>query len=114
MVRSKGRLWLVNAHSFLAPLNGGEPDALPKFDSPEPVGGEELRRNFVASGKWHERWGDCESELALIGVHFDKNMIHKELTAALLTEDESGALGGVEGWRRLEDPFWWEVGRTLL
>ena len=38
-------------------------------------------------------------------MNLNKELIAETLKTALLTEEESKALGGVEGWRGLEDPF---------
>jgi hypothetical protein len=38
-------------------------------------------------------------------VHLNKGLMMERLSAALLTEAESEALGGVCGWKGLADPF---------
>ena len=40
-----------------------------------------------------------------IGVNIEKQTIEHELGKALLSVEESEALGGIEGWNKLEDPF---------
>jgi hypothetical protein len=42
-------------------------------------------------------------QVVFIGIGLDKQLIAEKLNAALLTAEESNALGGVEGWRKLED-----------
>eukprot|EP00854_Cymbomonas_tetramitiformis_P016644 gene16644-19772_t len=115
VVRSKGMLWVANAHGFPMDfhsagrhlsINAGPRPFLISMDRSEWEEEDmQLHNALLASGKWGEKWGDCASELVAIGMHLDKARIHKELTAALLTEEESKALGGVEGWRNLADPF---------
>ena len=61
--------------------------------------------NLTANGRWDATFGDRYSELVFIGVNLNKKRIVEKLNGALLTEEESKALGGVEGWRKLEDPF---------
>jgi G3E family GTPase len=115
VVRSKGKLWLANAHAFsmdfhtagrqLSIVADEQPylGAINQEDWDEDM--KKVHSELVVSGKWHEKWGDRQNELVFIGVHLNKELIHKELNAALLTEEESEALGGVEGWRGLEDGF---------
>ncbi|KAK3256015.1 hypothetical protein CYMTET_34815 [Cymbomonas tetramitiformis] len=115
VVRSKGLLWLANAHGFpmdfhtagrQLSINGAARPFLNSMDRCEWQEEDmQTHSELLKSGNWHEKFGDCESELVFIGMHLDKSLIHKELTAALLTEEESKALGGVEGWRNLADPF---------
>jgi G3E family GTPase len=115
VVRSKGKLWLANAHAFPVKFHTAgrhrslgiswQPflGAVSREDWDE--GMKKYHSELAAGGKWHEKWDDRGSELVVIGVQLDKALIHKELTAALLTEEESEALGGIEGWRGLEDVF---------
>jgi G3E family GTPase len=115
VVRSKGKVWLANAHAFamdfhtagrkLSIFADEQPylDAFGREDWDEEM--QEMHREMTASGQWHEKWGDRATELVFIGVDLNTELIHKELTAALLTEEENEALGGVDGWKGLEDPF---------
>eukprot|EP00501_MAST-03F_sp_TOSAG23-6_P000159 GSMAST32.ASY1.ANO1.162.1 assembled CDS len=111
VVRSKGLLWFANANAFpMAFHTAGKqvdikPNPMPFIAAkPEPI------RRLKLAGKWSEKWGDRQSELVLIGVDLDKEKIRKLLRSALLTEEESKALGGVSGWKNLKDPIF---GSTL-
>lgn len=125
VVRAKGKLWLANAHAFpiefhvagkhvqttaaeapyLAALErhsmGGSPGAEEYWGEDE----QEYKDEMVKNGWWQPEFGDRASEVVFIGVNLNKELIAETLTAALLTEEESKTLGGVEGWRGLEDPF---------
>lgn len=72
---------------------------------------------FVPQGSWPrdqesvasimEQWsveaGDCRQELVFIGQHIDFAQLTAELDSCLLTDAEMAV--GVEGWRRMPDPF---------
>ena len=60
---------------------------------------------MVENGWWTDEWGDHRTRLVFIGVDLDAKDIHNELNKALLTKEESAALGGHEGWKKLKDPF---------
>ena len=57
-------------------------------------------------GFWTERFGDRRTQLVFIGVGLNKDKMRKWLTKALLTKEESAAMGGVKGWRNLKDPLY--------
>lgn len=57
-------------------------------------------------GLWTDLYGDKRTQLIFIGVGLDKNMMKTKLKEALITEDETEALGGIEGWKTLDDPFY--------
>ena len=126
VVRSKGHVWLANAHAFpLSIHTSGKhltmvPAPIPflaaidedKWDEDERKHHEAL----VEQGNWNKQFGDRSSEIVFIGVNLNKALIHEKLNGALLTEAESKALGGVQGWKTLEDAFfearaeyWFEV-----
>jgi G3E family GTPase len=115
VLRSKGRVWIANANAVpmdfhtagkhLSFIGSGMPFLAAIDRSEWEEDDEEMYQGLVDSGKWSEKYGDRESEMVFIGVKLNKSLIHSTLTAALLTEEESIALGGVEGWRGLEDPF---------
>jgi G3E family GTPase len=115
VVRAKGQLWLANANAYpcdfqtagknITVLPNEEPfmAAMPRetWDEVE----EELYRELKKKDDWNEKYGDRRSLLVFIGIGMDKALIHKKLTEALLTEEESEALGGMSGWNKLRDPF---------
>ena len=56
-------------------------------------------------GEWNDKHGDKRSRLIFIGVGLDKEGMRRALEGALVTEDETAKLGGVEGWKELDDPL---------
>lgn len=108
VVRAKGTVWLANAHSFpIAFHAAGKQVAFEPADMPFRVTmcDRSTHQNQVKAGKWTETFGDRKSEVVFIGVNLNKALIKECLSAALLTAEESKALGGVSGWRGLTDPF---------
>jgi G3E family GTPase len=115
VVRSKGQLWLANAHAYPLSIStaGRHLSILPietpflAAEEPNDWDDEQLeeQKELVANGEWHKKWGDRCSEVVFIGVGLNKALITEKLTAALLTTAESQALGGVAGWKKLDDAF---------
>ena len=108
VVRTKGTVWLANAHSFPVSLHSaGKYFSAEASDMPFRVTmcDKTAHRNQVKAGKWSEAFGDRQSEVVFIGMNLNTDVITEKLTSALLTEEENVALGGVVGWRRLDDPF---------
>ncbi|KAK3267655.1 hypothetical protein CYMTET_23804 [Cymbomonas tetramitiformis] len=115
IIRTKGQIWLANANAF--PMNlhtagqhfefsANEMPFLAAVDRSEWEKEEKgTYRKLVNLGLWSENFGDRHSEVVFIGVGLNKELMHERLTAALLTEEESAAVGGMQGWRELEDPF---------
>lgn len=50
--------------------------------------------------KWDEEWGDRGIELVFIGRDLEVDMIHKDLSSCLLTDEEME-----ESWSTYSDPF---------
>eukprot|EP00939_MAST-03C_sp_MAST-3C-sp1_P003253 g3253.t1 len=127
VVRSKGQMWIANCHAFpmdihtagkqLGILPVGRPYLAAESDEMWDEEDQNEIENIRANGRWDETFGDRCSEIVFIGVNLNKKLIVEKLNAALLTEEESEALGGVDGWKQLEDPFfggaapknWFEV-----
>lgn len=117
VVRSKGQIWLANAnaypidfHSAGAHINISMNDeempflsAIERSEWEEEE--EEIYKSLVRDKKWSEKYGDRRSELIFIGIRLNKKSIHEKLTSALLTDEESEKLGGMKGWKKLNDPF---------
>lgn len=116
VVRTKGQIWLANCNAFPVYFQqaGKHVDMKP---SEMPFYAERNIKDFSKDEKevygWMkekgmltERWGDRKSQLVFIGTNLDAENIQKRLTQALLTEEESIKVGGLEGWRTLEDPFY--------
>lgn len=117
VVRAKGQLWLANTNAYPIDFHSAgahidismNEEEMPflsaikrsEWEKEE----EEIYKSLLRDGKWSEKYGDRRSELVFIGVHLNKNMIHEKLTSALLTDEESAELGGITGWRKLNDPF---------
>ena len=116
VVRTKGQLWLANCNAFPVYFQqaGKHVDMKP---SEMPFYAERNIKDFSKDetevygcmkekGMLTERWGDQKSQLVFIGTNIDAENIQNRLTDALLTEEESVQVGGLEGWRTLEDPFY--------
>ena len=115
VVRAKGQLWLANANAYpfdfqtagknlvVAPNGESFIAAMPrdKWDEID----EEIYNELKKKNDWDERFGDRRSRLVFIGIGMNKKLIHQKLDEALLTEEESQELGGMSGWKQLEDPF---------
>ena len=117
VVRSKGQLWLANTNAYPIDFHSAgahidismNEEEMPflsaikrsEWEKEE----EEIYKTLVADGKWSEKYGDRRSEVVFIGVRLNKKMIHEMLTSALLTDEESANLGGMKGWKKLNDPF---------
>ena len=115
VVRAKGQLWLANANAYpfdfqtagknvnINPNGETFIAALPrgKWDEIE----EELCIALKSKNDWNDRYGDRRSLLVFIGIGLNKKLIHEKLNEALLTEEESKKLGGMSGWKKLDDPF---------
>ena len=117
VVRSKGQLWLANVNAYPVDFHSAgahidismNEEEMPflaaisrsEWESEE----EEIYKSLVKEKKWTEKYGDRRSELVFIGVRLNKKLIHKKLTSALLTDEESKNLGGMIGWKQLNDPF---------
>ena len=115
VVRSKGHFWIANANAFpLAMHTAGKhftlvPAPMP-FLAAEPKhmwddDDHKHQQALAEKGEWNDRFGDRCSEVVFIGVGLRKDLIQEKLKTALLTEEESKALGGAENWNKLEDPF---------
>ena len=115
VVRSKGHVWLGNAYAYpLTFHTAGKhlsllPAAIPFLAAMKEEEWDEDDREhhkaMVQKGSWSKEYGDRHSEIVFIGVNLNKKLILDKLNDALLTEEESKALGGVDGWRKLDDPF---------
>ena len=113
--RSKGQVWLANANAYPMVLHTAgkvlnlTPHGMPFLHAiPEAEWIPqcyEWRQQFIDTGRWTEANGDRHSRLVLIGVNLNQELILRKLNESLLTEEESRDLGGTEGWRNLEDPF---------
>merc|ERR1719183_2654938 len=62
-------------------------------------------KDMVKTGEWDAKFGDRRTELVLIGVQSNKEIMLNLLNAALISETEEKMMGGVEGFRTLPDPF---------
>ena len=111
-------MWLANAHAYpLAYHTAGRTLHLQTQGMPymhaavDPKSWDTnvqfaaLKKNWKDQGRWHDTFGDRASELVFIGVNLNKPAMEAKLREALLTEEESKELGGVDGWRGLPDPF---------
>ncbi len=116
LVRTKGQVWLANSHAYPLDLHTAgkhfeihpseEPFIVEKKDEDLTESDIEGREWMKENGWWTEEWGDHRSRLIFIGVDLNAEEIHQELNKALLTKEESEALGGQKGWKDLKDPFY--------
>ena len=60
-------------------------------------------QDCIDACRWSANLGDCISRLIFIVVNMKKQTIEHELGKALLSVAEIEALGGIEGWNKLED-----------
>ncbi|MCY1269252.1 putative metal chaperone YciC [compost metagenome] len=71
---------------------------VPREDWPQD---EDSLRSIMRN--WQPECGDCRQELVFIGQGIDFERLTAELDACLLDDEEMQL--GMEGWRRLDDPF---------
>ena len=115
IVRTKGQVWLANSHAFPVFFQtSGQHVEIHPSEHPFVVEKKGTMSDvdakayewMVENGWWSDEWGDHRTRLVFIGVDLDAKDIHNELNKALLTKEESAALGGHEGWKKLNDPFY--------
>ena len=126
VVRTKGQLWIANASGFPIrfqtagtsiqmqfseqPFFAAIKEKIELKENPDDflinfIEGEEVKE-LKEKGKWTEKYGDRRNELVFIGIGLNKDKIRTWLTQALVTEEETAAMGGMEEWKKLKDPFW--------
>ena len=115
VVRSKGHVWLATAYAFPLTFHTAgkhlsiEPAGIPFLAAMKEDDWDEDDRahheDMVEKKLWSKEFGDRHSEIVFIGVNLNKKLILDMLNNALLTEEESKGMGGINGWRKLEDPF---------
>lgn len=114
VVRSKGMLWLANCDAIPIDVHsaGSMLELSPQVMSPYLVkipreewdeDMEKAHESIKSKGLWTEEFGDRYSEFVCIGVHMNKEKIISAFKDALLTDEELA--GGLEEWKKLEDPF---------
>ncbi|MBO3277371.1 zinc metallochaperone GTPase ZigA [Pseudomonas schmalbachii] len=109
LLRSKGFFWLASRPSEAGSWSQAGGMArhghagrwwrfVPKEDWPQDEDGvRAIMRN------WQAECGDCRQELVFIGQGIDFERLTAELDSCLLDDEEMRL--GLEGWRRLGDPF---------
>ncbi|AFZ72320.1 GTP-binding protein [Natronobacterium gregoryi] len=106
IVRSKGHFWIASRESAAITLNvagqsvrvapaGTWFDALPADERER-----QLEENPELEEIWHDRWGDRNVRLVLIGVEIDHDALRRDLADCLLTDEELEA-----EWSTYEDRF---------
>lgn len=132
VIRTKGHIWLANANAYPVHFQsaGAHIDMIPsdqpflveiknKMDSngfPDDAPAEEKDaltsyvetkyKTLKGDGLWTEKFGDRRSQLVFIGLGLDKAKMKTWLTQALITEEETAAMGGMNAWKNLNDPFY--------
>ncbi|MEO2206282.1 GTP-binding protein [Paenibacillus pabuli] len=110
VVRAKGLVWLAAEGDVAASLSQAGPSiqfgpaghwvaALPEAD-------KELifRTEPGVLENWDAQWGDRQTELVMIGIEMERDMIEDELDQCLLSDEEMQA-----DWGRFENPLPWPV-----
>jgi G3E family GTPase len=109
VVRSKGFFWLASRYddacywSQAGAQCRSEPAGVWWAAAPRrvwPTAESEIRK---IEDSWLEPHGDRRQELILIGTHLDQSALKRKFDECLLTPQEMKL--GVEGWKKLEDPF---------
>lgn len=114
VIRSKGRYWIASRPEFCGTwsqagavtrteLAGMWWIATPNEFWPE----DEEGFNHIKS-RWQDPYGDRQQELVIIGMNMNQAEIVAQFDHCLLTTAEIAL--GIEGWRKLNDPFpKWQV-----
>ncbi|EMA31064.1 GTP-binding protein [Halobiforma nitratireducens] len=106
VVRSKGHFWIASREDDVITVNvagqsvrvapGGRwLDALPAEEREQ-----QLEANPELEAVWHDRWGDRNVRLVLIGTEMDHDALRADLADCLLTDAELE-----EDWSTYEDRF---------
>ncbi|NDJ51471.1 MAG: GTP-binding protein [Chloroflexi bacterium] len=109
VLRSKGFFWIATRHhtGIIWSLAGHVARVSPAGNwmaaTPEPLRPQGPHVDEYMAKHWQEPYGDRRQELVFIGIQMPKELMLKQLNAALLTDAEL-ALGEV-GWERFLDPF---------
>ncbi|MGF6416514.1 zinc metallochaperone GTPase ZigA [Paraburkholderia sp. MM5482-R1] len=109
VVRSKGYFWLASRNHAVGEWSqagavsrhgraGTWWAAVPRHAWPQ-----EPEAQAIIRSRWHERFGDRQQELVLIGTGMDEAALRASFDACLLSEDEL-ARDEVE-WHKFTDPF---------
>lgn len=109
LLRSKGFFWLATRHDLVGLWSqaGGTAEfrpvgfwwaAAPKHRWPED---ESAVAEILKA--WERPFGDRRQELVFIGQNLQADMMRRELSSCLLTDEEMAL--GPEGWTTFEDPF---------
>lgn len=109
VVRSKGFFWLAtrNDQTGLWSQAGAacEVSQAGYWWATVPASQWPQDKEFVTeiNAIWQEPYGDRRQEIALIGMDMDEAALRSSLDSCLLTPSEFEL--GLEGWKRLHDPF---------
>ncbi|HYN96801.1 MAG TPA: GTP-binding protein [Pilimelia sp.] len=109
-LRSRGHLWLATQPdtviAWQSAGGGVSMTTLGRWLVAEPdARWEEVNahRRLTAALDWDPYYGDRNTHLVFIGLHFDPARLHRRLARCLLTDAELAS--GEENWRALPDPF---------
>lgn len=104
VLRGKGFFWIATRHDVVYEwaLAGQvtHVDPIGLWHAPWPP---LLRPPKVPEARWHERFGDRQQELVVIGIGMDEAAIRARLDACLVDRDL--AMSGPRSWSLLDDPF---------
>jgi len=100
VVRSKGFFWVAQEPRFAIEWSGAAGSITPKLSAVWEVAAGRMPDKGAsedACEHWDARWGDRKTELVFIAARIsDRQKIYRELSAAVLTEDELEK--GMEFW----------------
>ena len=109
VVRSKGMFWLASRPDIVAMWS--QAGSVCQYDGagmwwasgPKEHWPEDPEWRAELEARWHPRFGDRLTELAIIGTDMDEEMLRARFDACLLTDDELAE--GEDAWASYEDPF---------
>lgn len=106
VVRSKGYIWLASRNQTAGLLSQAGPtitiQGAGEWVASYPVKEQEeiLAEDPELLAKWDEKYGDRMTELVLIGIDMERDVIEETLDGCLLTPEELAS-----DWSLLEDPL---------
>ncbi|MEQ2528513.1 GTP-binding protein [Robertmurraya yapensis] len=110
VVRAKGIVWCATRNdlallfSQAGPSVQLEPVSYWVAALPAAQQAQYLEEEPTLKEDWDETFGDRKSEIVLIGIEMDKELVKSSLDRCLLTEEEM-----LQNWKDMRDPFNWNI-----
>lgn len=109
IVRAKGIVWSAVQNEVAVLLSQAGPTV--RFEPvsywvaalPEAQQKQVFEEDPQVLAEWDATYGDRGTQLVIIGIDMDQEMIKKQLDVCLLTDEEMNS-----DWKSLEDPFQWQ------